>query len=295
MKILFIGTVEFSYHLLETLIEENSELIGVISDTDNHINSDYVDLKPICDKNKIPCLLSQNINSPETLSWIKDKSPDIIFCFGWSQLIKEDILKIPHLGVIGYHPAELPKNRGRHPIIWALALGLKKTASTFFYIDEGADTGNLIDQRIVLIEEDDDAKALYSKLIVQAKKQLKDILPIINNKNYHGTPQDDSLSNYWRKRSESDGQIDWRMSADKVHKLVKALSKPYIGAHFISKNIEYKVWKSKAHSIKEFSNFEPGKIFKSQALDKLLIKCGDGAIELIETEPKIDLMNGSYL
>ena len=59
MKILFIGTVEFSYHLLETLIEENSELIGVITDTDNQINSDYVNLKPICDKNEF--LLSISI------------------------------------------------------------------------------------------------------------------------------------------------------------------------------------------------------------------------------------------
>ena len=167
-------------------------------------------------------------------------------CFGdYKKMNRNELIKIKTINFFGYHPAALPKNRGRHPIIWALALGLKKTASTFFFIDEGADTGNLIDQRMVLIDEEDEARALYLKLIEQAKKQLKDILPIINNKNYHGTPQDDSLSNYWRKRDKSDGQIDWRMSADMVHMLVKALSKPYIGAHFTSKNIEYKVWKSK--------------------------------------------------
>ena len=59
--------------------------------------------------------------------------PDIIFCFGWSRLIKEELLKIPKKGVVGYHPAMLPKNRGRHPLIWALALGIKTTGSTFFH------------------------------------------------------------------------------------------------------------------------------------------------------------------
>ena len=295
MKILFIGAVEFSYHLLETLIEEDSQLVGVVTGSNKQINSDFVDLKPICDKNNIPCLVSNNINSIESLNWIEDKSPDIIFCFGWSQLIKKDILNIPPLGVVGYHPAELPKNRGRHPIIWALALGLEQTASTFFYIDEGADTGNLIDQIIIEIERDDDARILYKKLTKQAKKQLKAILPLIEDKNFEGKPQNDLMANYWRKRGKSDGEIDWRMPAKKINNLVKALSKPYIGAHFISENMEYKVWKTKVHLIEASSNYEPGKIFKTKDSDRLLIKCGDGAIELVETEPKIELIDRSYL
>ena len=206
---------------------------------------------------------------------------------------KEDILKIPHLGVIGYHPAELPKNRGRHPIIWALALGLKKTASTFFYIDEGADTGNLIDQRIVLIEEDDDAKALYSKLIVQAKKQLKDILPIINNKNYHGTPQDDSLSNYWRKRSKIDGQISFTSSSTYIYNLVRALDKPYVGAHILFNDNEIKVWKCKIGPKKDI-NFEPGKVLDIKR-NQILIKTVDGSIWFTKHEFKNLPKVNSYL
>lgn len=82
-------------------------------------------------------IYSIDINDNSSVKFIRECNPDIIYCFGWSQLIKSEILNIPKLGVIGNHPAELPKNRGRHPIIWALALGLKQTASTFFIMNEG--------------------------------------------------------------------------------------------------------------------------------------------------------------
>jgi methionyl-tRNA formyltransferase len=63
------------------------------------------------------------------------------FCLGWSNLLKAEILKAAPLGVIGFHPAALPANRGRHPLIWALGLGLDETATTFFFMDKGADRG----------------------------------------------------------------------------------------------------------------------------------------------------------
>ena len=69
------------------------------------------------------------------------------------------------MGVIGYHPAALPKNRGRHPLIWALVLGLKKTASSFFIMDERADSGDVISQEEIIINDDDDASSLYAKMI----------------------------------------------------------------------------------------------------------------------------------
>ena len=78
-----------------------------------------------------------DVNSKDNYNWIKSLNPDIIFCFGWSNLLKKDILTLAPMGVLGFHPSKLPQNRGRHPLIWALALGLKKSASTFFFMDEG--------------------------------------------------------------------------------------------------------------------------------------------------------------
>ena len=80
-------------------------------------------------------------------------------------MIGKDVLNIPSKGIIGNHPAELPYNRGRHPIIWALALGLESTASTFFIMNESADTGDIISQETISIKDTDYARDLYNKLI----------------------------------------------------------------------------------------------------------------------------------
>ena len=135
MKIFFIGTVEFSKMALQKLIELKAQVVGVCTKEKSGFNSDFADLKPLCEKNKIPFKYVNNVNSKDNCYWIKSFNPDIIFCFGWSNLLKKDILTLAPMGVLGFHPSKLPKNRGRHPLIWALALGLKKSASTFFFYE----------------------------------------------------------------------------------------------------------------------------------------------------------------
>tara|TARA_A100001015_G_C14854974_1_gene657990 strand:+ start:634 stop:1041 length:408 start_codon:yes stop_codon:yes gene_type:complete len=134
MRIIFIGSVEFSKKTLQKLIKLNAQVVGVCTKKKTKFNSDFADLRPLCKKNKIPFKIVNDINSKNSYFWIKSLMPDIIFCFGWSNLLKKNLLNLAPLGVLGYHPARLPENRGRHPLIWALALGLKKTASTFFFI-----------------------------------------------------------------------------------------------------------------------------------------------------------------
>ena len=86
-------------------------------------------------------------------------------------------MDLPLLGVIGFHPAALPANRGRDPIIWALVLGLQETASTFFFMDEGADSGDIISQEYLIITDSDDAGILYEKITQTALKQLREFVP----------------------------------------------------------------------------------------------------------------------
>lgn len=133
MKILFIGAVSFSAKALRELITMNANIIGVCTLEESEFNSDHEDLRPIAEQAGIPVLYSPKINSAKSLAWIRNLKPDVIFCFGWSHLIKLPLLTLPPQGVIGFHPAALPANRGRHPLIWALILGLKETASTFFF------------------------------------------------------------------------------------------------------------------------------------------------------------------
>ena len=131
----------------------------------------------------MPFKYVRDINSKKNNKWIQDLNPDLIFCLGWSSLLKRSTLDIPKFGVIGYHPSLLPKNKGRHPIIWALALGLKETGSTFFLMNEGVDTGKIINKKKIKINQSDDASKLYDKLTSVAKVQIDTIINNFHSKN----------------------------------------------------------------------------------------------------------------
>lgn len=297
MKVVFIGCVEFSKLLLEEILATKTvEVVGVATKQKSKINSDFYDLSEIAAAHKIESYF-YDVKNPEgeMLTWIKSKSPDAIFCFGWSHLISAEVINYPKFGVIGYHPAELPKNRGRHPIIWALALGLEKTASTFFVIDGGADTGDIVSQEIVKILENDDARSLYMKLNEVAKIQIKTICTSLMKGQINRIIQNHSLANSWRKRNDKDGLIDWRMSSDSIHNLVRGLTKPYPGAYF--ENIAGKViiWQTKKiDSNDNLKNLEPGKILSVKD-GSFVIKTGDGQIEVLNYESGFTPVAGEYL
>lgn len=294
MRILFIGTVEFSKRILEKLIELNCNIVSVLTKEKSKYNSDFVNLSELCIRNNLEYKYFNNINEFETIKYIKSKEPDIIFCFGLSQLIGKELLNIPPMGVLGYHPALLPQNRGRHPIIWALALGLKETGSTFFFMNEDADSGDILSQEKIEINYSDDAKSLYEKITSIALKQVENFIPLLENGTYKTIKQDNVISNYWRKRSEKDGEIDWRMSSYTIYNLVRALTRPYPGAYFFYKNKKVRVWKVNEVRTNRYDNLEPGKVIKNNN-GVLLIKAGDNCIEITDCDLGEIIMEGEYL
>lgn len=294
MKILFIGCVKGSEELLKTLITKNFNIVGVITKRQSNFNSDFCDLSYCAKENNIDYFYTKDINDIETLEYIKSKNPDIIYCFGWSQLLKTDVLSIPKIGVVGFHPAELPFNRGRHPIIWALCLGLSKTASTFFIMNEGADTGDIVSQKLIDIEYKDTANTLYKKVIDLAKCQVIDFTNNFINGKQIIIKQDMTLGNVWRKRTQDDGKIDWRMSSRAIYNLVRGLTRPYIGAHFIYDNKEIKVWKVEEILTDEYKNIESGKVLKCYDGNIVDIKAYDNVIRIIDAD-EIYLKEGEYL
>ena len=293
MKVLLIGTVEFSLKTLEKLIDLKVDLIGVCTKEASTFNSDFADLKPLCIANKIPYLTVDDINSRDSIQWITALNPDVIFCFGWSSLIKKEILNIAPMRVVGFHPAKLPMNRGRHPLIWALALGLKESASTFFFMDEGADSGDMLSQVDFEISYQDDARSIYNKVIDIALCQIEEFIPKLEENVFKRVKQSDQYSNVWRRRNEPDGQIDFRMSSRSIYNLTRALTKPYVGAHIKYNGKNISIWK--VREIDDFrENIEPGKVLKTS--DKFfIVKSSDGAIEVTEHDFKAPPKIGEYL
>lgn len=279
MKIVFIGAVIFSQKMLEKLISLKAEIVGVVTKSKSNFNADFVDLSDIAIKNSIPFKYANDINHPANILWIKEQNPDVIFCFGWSSLIKSELLSLTNIGVIGFHPSLLPNNKGRHPLIWAKQLGLNVTGSTFFFMDEGADSGDILSQKKFSIEFEDSAKDLYEKMINTALSQVDVFFPALLNGTYTRQPQTET-GNIWRKRTKKDGLIDFRMNRVSIANLVRGLCKPYPGAHCYYKEEEIIVWGVSVGEV-DYENIEPGKILKIES-NVIWVKAGDGIILLTE-------------
>jgi len=293
MRIVFIGTVIFSELMLEQLIQMQTNVVGVLTRSESKVNSDFRDLKPLASSKEIDCKHFTKINDEEILSWIKGKRPDVIFCFGLSQIIRKPILEIAPLGVVGYHPTLLPQNRGRHPLIWAIALGLRETGSTFFFMDEGADSGDILSQEVVQIKEGMNSQSLYDKIVRTSLEQVKNFVTELQSNTFKRIKQDQSKANSWRKRSRKDGIIDFRMDATNINQLILALSKPYVGASIEHDGNEVKVWESKV-VIQNSPNIEAGKVIELND-NAIVVKCGRNAIALLHHEFNVIPKIGEYL
>lgn len=294
MRILFIGCVESSYIELEILLKYKKSIVGVITKKKSTLNADFVDLQILAQKYGLPCKYVDNVNDENSIDFIKECNPDVIYCLGWSQIIKKEILDIPRLGIIGTHPAELPQNRGRHPIIWALALGLEKTASTFFKMNEGADTGDIISQETIEITYTDDARSLYNKITESECKQIIKITEELERGKCYPQRQDDREGNSWRKRGEKDGIIDWRMSSRAIYNLIRALTKPYVGACFIYGDKKIRVWRAEEIISSQYINIEPGKIIKFNNKHDYWVKAYDNIIHVLDSD-EFEGKEGEYL
>ncbi|WP_461208455.1 formyltransferase family protein [Desulfocurvus sp. DL9XJH121] len=293
MRIVFIGSVEFSRRMLAVCLDAGVQVVGVVAKPESAYNVDFVDLACMADAHGLDLLHTKCINAPETLAWAREHRPDVIFCFGWSSLLGRELLAIPPLGVVGYHPAMLPSNRGRHPLIWALALGLECTGSTFFFMDEGADSGDILSQSEMPIAYEDDAAVLYERMCATAAIQVREFLPSLADGSYVRVPQDSACANAWRKRGRSDGRIDFRMTSRAIYNLVRALTRPYPGAHVETPEGDVTVWKIRECAIAP-ANLEPGKVLWVRD-GGIGVKCGLGAVELVEHEFEVLPNEGDYL
>lgn len=139
----------------------------------------------------------------------------------------------------------------------------------------------------------DDAKSIYNEVIELALNQIEIFVPQLENNTYKTSKQDHSQANIWRKRSKIDGVIDFRMSSRAIYDLVRALTKPYIGAHIEYDGEDVIIWKIE-EVVYDKANIEMGKIIEAQN-NTLLVKTYDGAIRILKHEFKTLPSSGEYL
>lgn len=294
LRIAFIGCVEFSYAVLDRItVMPDVALAGVVTRRRSPINADFRSLEPLAERAGCPVLLLEGNDQSSIVNFARSLSPHILMCIGWSYILGSELLAVAPRGVVGYHPTALPRNRGRHPLIWALALGLEQTGSTFFLMDEGVDSGPILSQRVMSITPEDDAATLYAKMTDTALSQLDELVPALAAGASTPRPQDGTVASYWRKRTRADGRIDWRMSCSAIRNLVRALTHPYPGAHCQLADREIPVWRV-ATGPTPPPNVEPGRVLAVNERE-ILVKCQDGSVWLTDHEFEPFPQPGTYL
>lgn len=232
MKTILIGSVTTSRLVLETMVRLHFPISYVFSldEIKKDSVSDYSPIYKVAQENNIPFKKFIKINDEENVLIIKELKPDYIFVIGLSQLVKEEIINSAIKGVVGFHPAPLPRYRGRAANVWQQLLHEKQSMSTIFFIDQGIDSGDILAQEAYTIDDDDYCQDVLDKSDIAAVKAMERVLKDMMNGTLKPIKQDESKATYTLKRSPEDGIIDWRESMDSIHLLIRAISRPYPGA-----------------------------------------------------------------
>lgn len=290
MKILFMGTPDFAKKSLESLCNNNYDIIGVVTNPDKPkgrgmkmIASDVK--KYAVSKGLVVYQPIKVRKNEEFINKIKELNPDIICVVAYGKILPKEILDIPKYGCINVHASLLPKYRGAAPIQWAVINGDKTTGVTTMYMDVGMDTGDMILKEEVDIGEDETTGELWNRLADIGGDLLVKTLKQIENGDIKRKKQGEDYTLAPMIEKEM-AKINWEnKDASEIKNLVRGLN-PIMGAYSMLKGKKIKFWKVKVLKIEngEIKSRKNGEVIFSDSKKGLQIKAKNGVIDVLEIQ-----------
>ena len=251
MRVVFIGASTFGFECLQTIRQiESIEITGVVSNEQTFAisynktgvtNVLFKDFSEFTINNHIPFYrLNENMKEEGLHNFLTACKPELIIVIGWYHIIPASLLK--KYTFAGIHASLLPDYSGGAPLVWAIINGEKRTGVTFFYFDEGVDSGDIIAQQEIEITEDDTIKTIYRKVELVSVEILKKFLPLLTQGKAPRIKQDETKRKVYAQRKPDDGEIDWNWDSKKIKDFVRAQTKPYPGAFTIINNKKVIIW-----------------------------------------------------
>ncbi len=225
LKVVFMGTPTFSVPVLEALIA-NTNVLMVVSQPDREKdrkgNYLYTPTKEVATKHNIEVFQPTKVK--EEYQKITSLNPDIIITCAYGQIIPTEILECPKYGCINVHGSLLPKLRGGAPIHHAIINGDKETGITIMYMDKKMDSGDIISQRKITIEENDNLDIVYNKMSLLGRDLLMDTLPDIIRGTNKRIKQNEEEVTFGYNITKEEEKIDFNNSSINIHNLIRGLS-----------------------------------------------------------------------
>lgn len=284
MKIVFMGTPDFSVGTLEKIIEAGHEVAAVITQPDKPKGRgkamQHTPVKEAALRHGIEVYQPVKVRDPEFIEILKEINPEVIVVVAFGQILPKAILEMPKYGCVNVHASLLPKYRGAAPIQWSIIDGEKVTGVTTMQMDAGLDTGDMIMKSEVAIAPDETGGSLHDKLseagallCVETLKKLEEGTAVFEK-------QDDSLSNYAKMLDKNLGRIDWTKDAAYIERLIRGLN-PWPSAYSSLDGKTMKIWAARV--VEGNPEGKPGEI-AAVTKNGIQVKTGRDLLEIRELQ-----------
>ena len=281
VKVLFMGTPEIAKGCLEQMIADGWNVIGAFTREDKPVGRKQVMTPPpvkVCAmEHDIPVYQPKTLKG-EATELIKEINPDLIVVVAYGRILPKDVIDVPQFGCVNLHVSLLPQYRGAAPIQWALINGDKQTGVTVMHIDEGLDTGDIIDVLPIEIGENETQEELFADVEEKGKVFLSKVCENIVNGTATRTPQDHSKATLAPPLTKEMALFGFDNSAQVIHNKVRGQN-PWPSAHFMFGDKKVKVIKTKLAQ----GNGKPGEILSTKPL---VVAFENGALEFVTVQPE---------
>lgn len=280
-----MGTPDFSVGALEALLEAGHEIAAVVTQPDKKKGRGgqvhYPPVKEAALKHNLTVYQPVRVRDEAFVNVLKEIAPDVIVVIAFGQILPKSVLELAPYGCINIHASLLPKYRGAAPIQWAVIDGEEKTGVTTMQMNEGLDTGDILETIEVVIDKKETGGSLFDKLSEAGARLIVQTLDHIRTGNVHPVPQDDSKSNYAKMLTKELGNIDFDKSAAETERLIRGLN-PWPSAYTKFRGKTLKIWDAEVVTDSGYEG-KPGEIVDFDK-NSFLVKTKEGCLRVNELQ-----------
>lgn len=287
MRLIFMGSPEFAIASLEKLTQSRHEMVGVVTVPDKPKGRgrklSESPVKTFAREHDLKILTPGNLKDEGFVQTLRELSPDLMVVVAF-RILPEVVFTIPPKGTINLHASLLPKYRGAAPINWAIMNGETKSGLTTFYIKKKVDTGNIIMQREVEIDPEENFGEVHDRMAQVGADVLLETVDLIERGEVEATRQDDALATPAPKITPEHCRIDWSRKAVEIKNQIRGLA-PSPGAFALFQGKILKIFKATVIDDAALSG-DFGMMVKPEEKKGLRVRTGSGILSLLEVQPE---------
>lgn len=286
MRVIFMGTPDFSVGTLEALIEAGHEVVLAVTQPDKPKgrgkSMQFPPVKEAALAHGIEVYQPVRVREQVCIDYLKKYEADIIVVVAFGQILPKEILDMPRYGCVNVHASLLPKYRGAAPIQWAVINGERVTGVTTMRMDEGLDTGDMIMKEEVVLEPEETGGSLFERLAQTGASLCVRTLAAVEDGTATYTPQEHGEATHTTMIKKQLGEIAWEKPAQELERLIRGLN-PWPSAYTHLNGRTLKIWKAAVAEQGQAERAEPGSVVEVRK-DSILVQTGQGLLKLVEVQ-----------